>query len=153
ASFPPLGRFRIIRELGVGGFGCVFLAHDPSIGREVALKVSRAGVLTTATGRQRFRHEALAAGRLDHPNIVPVYEAGEVGQICYIASAFCPGMTLAAWLKSRPAPLPWREVARMMIVLAQAVQHAHSRGVLHRDLKPANILIQNLPSPDQSREA
>jgi tetratricopeptide (TPR) repeat protein len=146
AALPSLGRFRIIRELGAGGFGCVFLAHDPSIDRDVALKVSRAGIPAAMAERQRFRHEALAAGRLDHPNIVPIYEAGEVGPICYIAAAFCPGITLAARLQQRPEPVSWREAAQMTIVLAQAVQHAHSRGVLHRDLKPANILISEFPN-------
>lgn len=152
-SLPALGRFRIVRELGAGGFGCVFLAHDPSIGRDVALKVSRAGMLATVADRQRFRHEALAAGRLDHTNIVPVYESGEVGPVCYIASAFCPGMTLAAWLQKRSEPLQWREAAQIVIVLAQAVQHAHSRGVLHRDLKPANILLSELPNDTDSADS
>ena len=98
--------FHIRRELGRGGFGIVFLAHDPLVGREVALKVPRAEALATADQRRRFQLEAQAAGRLDHPNIVPLYEAGEAGSVCYIASAFCPGITLAAWRQQHAAAVP-----------------------------------------------
>src|SRR5262245_4170769 len=83
-----LGRFEIVRELGRGGFGVVFLARDPQLQREVALKVPRPDALVTPELRERFRQEARAAAGLDHPNLVSVHEAGEVGPICYIASAF-----------------------------------------------------------------
>src|SRR5262249_3004737 len=100
---PPLqsqfGRFQIRRELGRGGFGVVFLAHDPRLGRDIALKVPHAEALVTEDLRARFQQEARAAATLDHPSIVSVYEAGEVGPVCYIASAYCPGLTLSAWLK------------------------------------------------------
>jgi serine/threonine-protein kinase len=145
---PPLdlpsqfGRFQIRREVGRGGFGVVFLAEDPHLGREVALKVPRADALMTAELRERFQREARAAAGLDHPNLVPVYEAGEVGPICYIASAYCPGPTLAGWLKQRTEPVSFSAAAALVATLAEAVQHAHSRGVLHRDLKPANILLR-----------
>jgi eukaryotic-like serine/threonine-protein kinase len=136
------GRFHIRRELGHGSFGSVYLAHDPLLGRDVALKIPRIPILVTPELRQRFHHEAQAAARLDHPNLVPVYEAGAVGEICFLASPYCPGMTLAAWLGQRKHPVPWRMAAKLVATLADAVQHAHSRGVLHRDLKPANILLQ-----------
>jgi serine/threonine protein kinase len=136
-----LGRFHILREVGHGTFGTVFLAHDPTLGRDVALKVPRVPALMTPELRQRFHHEALAAARLDHPNLVPVYEAGVVDDICFITSPYCPGITLAAWLQQHGQPLPWRVAATLLETLAEAVQHAHSRGVLHRDLKPANILL------------
>jgi eukaryotic-like serine/threonine-protein kinase len=147
-----LGRFQIRAELGHGSFGTVFLAHDPLLGRDVALKVPRAAALATSELRQRFHHEALAAARLDHPNIVPVYEAGTIGDVCFLASPFCPGITLAAWLQKRQSPVPGREAARLVVILAEAVQHAHSRGVLHRDLKPANILLQE-SSPEGDTQA
>jgi WD40 repeat protein len=137
-----LGRFHLRRELGHGSFGTVFLAHDPLLGREVALKIPRVPALMTPELRQRFHHEALAAARLDHPNLVPVYEAGVVGDICFLTSPYCPGITLAAWLQDRGQPVPWDVATRLLITLAEAVQHAHSRGVLHRDLKPANIILQ-----------
>jgi WD40 repeat protein len=141
-----LGRFQIRRELGRGGFGVVFLAHDPLLCREVALKIPRPEVLVTPDLRRRFHHEAQAAARLEHPNLVPVYEAGELGPLCYIASAYCPGITLATWLQERRTPLAWRSAAALIATLADAVQHAHSRGVLHRDLKPANVLLQEVPT-------
>ncbi len=136
-----LGRFQILRELGRGGFGVVFLAYDPRLRREVALKVPRADNLLTPDLRQRFHQEARAAAALDHPNIVQVYEADDVGPICYIASAYCPGPTLAAWMKDRTEPVPFVMAAALVATLAEAVDHAHGRGVLHRDLKPANILL------------
>ena len=83
--------------------------------------------------------EARAAAGLDHPNIVPVYEAGEAGPICYIATAYCPGPTLRDWLRGRTEPVPFAEAAALVAALADAVGHAHARGIVHRDLKPANV--------------
>ena len=141
------GRFLIRRELGRGAFGVVSLAYDAHLRREVALKVPRAEVVVTPELRARFRHEAMAAAGLDHPNIVPVYEAGEEDSVCFIASAYCPGMTLAAWLRRRTAPVPYPQAAELVATLAEAVEHAHRRGVLHRDLKPSNVLLEE-PAPD-----
>ncbi len=141
---PPtrVGRYAVVRELGRGSFGVVFLAHDPRLGRDVALKVPRAEALLSPELRARFQHEARAAAGLDHPHLVPVYEAGEDGVVCYIVSAYCPGPTLADWLRRRAGqPVPPLEAARLVLPLAGAVAHAHGRGVLHRDLKPANILM------------
>jgi WD40 repeat protein len=73
---------------------------------------------------------------------VPVYDAGEVGPVCYIASAYCPGTTLHEWLKARAEPVPWKDAAVLVVKLAEAVHHAHANGVVHRDLKPANVLLQ-----------
>jgi eukaryotic-like serine/threonine-protein kinase len=89
------GRYLIISELGRGAFGVVFLASDTVLGRKVALKVPRPLVLETPEVRRRFVREAEAASRLDHPHIVPVYDVGEEGPICYIAAAYCDGLTLA----------------------------------------------------------
>jgi len=136
------GRFMVRRELGRGSFGMVSLAYDPHLQREVALKVPRAEIQVTPELRARFRHEAMAAAGLDHPNIVPVYEAGEEGSVCFIASAYCPGSTLAAWLRRRTGPVPCNMAAGLVATLAEAVEHAHGRGVLHRDLKPSNVLVE-----------
>jgi serine/threonine protein kinase len=138
-----LGKFEIQKELGRGGFGVVYLAHDTELRRDVALKIPRLDVLLSPELRSRFHHEAVAAARLDHPLIVPVYEAGAVGIVSYIASAYCPGVTLATWLKERKEPVPWCDAAILVADLADAVQHAHSRGVLHRDLKPSNIILES----------
>jgi WD40 repeat protein len=142
---PPLsfGRFEVVRELGRGGFGVVYLARDSVLGREVALKVPRPEILITAEGRRRCMREARAAAGLDHPNIVPVYEADELGPVTYIASAYCEGPSLSAWLKARHEPVPPRSAARLIATLADALQHAHDRGILHRDLKPSNVMLQN----------
>jgi WD40 repeat protein/serine/threonine protein kinase len=136
-----VGRFRVRRELGRGGYGIVFQAYDPQLGRDVALKVPRAEAVLSPELRERFLREARAAAALDHPNLVPVYDAGEVGPVCYIASAYCPGTTLEAWLKVYAEPAPWQEAASLVATLAEAVHHAHASGVVHRDLKPANILL------------
>jgi WD40 repeat protein len=148
-----LGRFVIVRELGQGTFGIVYLAHDPQLRRTVALKIPRSHVLADPQARVRFRREALAAAGLDHPNLVSVYEAGEADGTCYIAEAYCPGMNLAAWLKQRRELVPYDRAAALVATLADAVQQAHDRGVVHRDLKPSNVLLMfgDLPasSPQQ----
>lgn len=136
-----LGRFELVGELGRGGYGVVFLAFDPQLNRQVALKVPRPDALVTPELRERFRQEARAAAALDHPNIVPIYEAGAEGPVCYITSAYCPGITLAQWLAQQTDTVDSGTAAGLVATLADAVQHAHSRGVLHRDLKPANVLM------------
>jgi serine/threonine protein kinase len=142
-EFPrEFGRFSIVRELGRGGFGVVFLAEDRVLGRQVALKMPRPEVLVTPEVRRRFLREAEAASRFDHPHIVPVFEVGEEGPICYIASAYCEGLTLAQWLREQTAPVSIRLASRLVAIVAAAVAHAHERGILHRDLKPGNILLQ-----------
>ncbi|QDV32359.1 WD40 repeat domain-containing serine/threonine protein kinase [Tautonia plasticadhaerens] len=146
-GYPPLGRFVIERELGRGGFGVVYRAYDPEMDRVVALKLPRADALLTPGVRRRFLREARTAARLDHPNLVPVFEAGQVGPICYIASAYCEGPDLGRWLREQPGPLDPRQAARLARVLAEAVAHIHTRGLLHCDLKPGNVLIDPPRSP------
>lgn len=136
-----IGPFEILREIGAGGFGIVYQAFDPRTKREVALKVPRFEVLGSAELASRFQQEAQAAAKLDHPNIVPVLEAGTDGLLPYIASAYYPGEALSAWLKERTDPVPPQQAAALIKQLAEAVDHAHRRGVLHRDIKPSNILL------------
>jgi tetratricopeptide (TPR) repeat protein len=140
--FTHLGRFEVRREIGAGSCGVVFLAYDPQLRREVALKVPHATALLSPLLRERFLREARAAAGLSHPNIVGVYEAGEAGPVCYLAAQYWPGPSLAAWLAARTEAVPIADAARLVATLAAAVQHAHLRGVLHRDLKPANILLE-----------
>ncbi len=136
-----IGRFEIKRPLGRGGFGIVFLAQDPNLGRDIALKIPRLERVTTPDLKSRFIREGRAVASLAHPNIVPVYESGQVGSICYLASQFVDGETLAQW-QSKEQPIPPRVAAEITISLAEAISHAHQRGVLHRDIKPANVLIR-----------
>jgi WD40 repeat protein len=136
------GRFQIRKTLGQGGFGVVFLAWDPALRRQVALKVPQPETLVTPEARKRFLREAHAAATLDHPNIVPVYESGSVGMVAYLASTYCLGPTLAEWLASQSRPVPPHDVAHLGATLARAIHHAHERGVLHRDLKPSNVLLE-----------
>ncbi len=146
ASF---GKFEIRRPLGYGAHGIVFLAYDPVLHREVALKVPRPDAVMTEELRQRFLREAQVAAALDHPHVVPVHEAGHVGEACYLVEAYCRGPSLAGWLKSRDEPLRAKEAAALVAMLADGVAHAHARGILHRDLKPSNILLDRPPSADE----
>src|SRR4051794_34613094 len=146
-----LGRFELRRELGRGGCGIVWLAYDPNLRREVALKVPRPEALLTAEFRQRFLLEARAAAGLEHPHVVAVYETGEIGPVCYMASAYVPGETLAQWLRRQTAPVPPRVAARIMAGVAEGVEHAPRRGILHRDLKPGNVLVQTARPDTGSR--
>lgn len=148
-----IGRFELRRQLGKGGCGIVFLAYDPKLEREVALKIPRPEMLLSAEARRRLVREALAAAEFDHPNLVPVYETGEIGPVCYIATAFCPGLTLGEWLDRQAFPVPVRQAARLVATIAEAVQHAHDRGVLHRDLKPNNVILQATGQDLQNQEA
>ena len=136
-----IGRFQIRAELGAGGFGIVYRAWDPRTEREVALKIPKFEALASADLQRRFEQEARAAGRLDHPNIVGVLEAGTDGLLPFIASVYYPGITLADWHRRRDRPAAPRDAAQLILKLAQALEHAHQRGVLHRDIKPSNILL------------
>jgi hypothetical protein len=138
-----VGRWQFLRELGRGGSGIVYLAWDPLLHREVAVKVPRPEVLLTPELRQRFLREAQAAAGFEHPNLVPVYEAGEVGAFCYIVSAYCRGTTLGTWLKQQDGFAAPR-AAELVAAFTDAVGYIHRRGVLHRDIKPNNIRLTAL---------
>ena len=143
-----LGRFELIKVLGEGGFATVWLAHDPSLNRQVAIKVLKSPRFSSNDVKQRFEREAKAAAVLSHPNIVPVFESGVIDQERYIASGYCDGITLEHWYKAKKQDVSPRTAAEMVGQLADAVEHAHQRGVVHRDLKPANILIEQGGSSD-----
>ena len=143
-----LGRYTLINLIGAGGHGLVFLAEDPTLHRRVALKVPRPEWLASERHRKRFLREAQALARLDHPGIVPIHDFGESGSVCYLATAYVDGPSLAEWLAApRGEPLTPRIAAALALSLADAVAHAHSRGVLHCDLKPGNVLVEQAADP------
>jgi eukaryotic-like serine/threonine-protein kinase len=135
---PALGRFRPLRRLGQGAQATVWLAHDPRLDREVALKVLLAGAAPAHV--EAWLHEARAVSRLTHPNIVPVFEADMQGGQAYLVFEYVAGVTLAERLRSGPRLRP-REAVELMLGVLGGLQAAHAAGVVHRDLKPSNILI------------
>src|SRR3954471_20174285 len=139
-----LGRFETVRLLGRGGMGSVYLAEDPKIGRQVAIKEIRiergVGETALAEARVRFEVELQAAGRLSHPNIATVYDAFETEDSYCIALEYVPGISLDERLKAGP-PLTSFEVARLGGQIASGLDYAHPRGIVHRDVKPGNILL------------
>lgn len=136
------GKYFIEKKLGQGGMGSVYLATDPLLNRKVALKVISAAAAGSQELIERFQREAQAVAKLKHPNIVQVYEAGLAGQEHYIALEYIDGAPLDGLIKSRAAVLTPKNVARIMLQAAQALDFAHNHGVIHRDIKPANILIE-----------
>lgn len=134
-----IGHFEIITELGRGGMGIVYKAQDTRLTRLVALKVVLDGGHAGVTERQRFQIEIEAAARLQHPNIVQVYEVGEEGNRPFMSMEYCPGGSLEEQVRDQPQPS--REAAQLVAKLADALQHAHREGIIHRDVKPANVLL------------
>jgi WD40 repeat protein/serine/threonine protein kinase len=131
--------YEILGELGRGGMGVVYRARQVSLKRVVALKMIQAGRGTRPELVARFRTEAEAVARLQHPNIVQVYETGEHDGLPYFSLEYVDGGSLDRKLAG--TPLPPREAARLVETLARAMDHAHQCGILHRDLKPANVLL------------
>jgi eukaryotic-like serine/threonine-protein kinase len=130
--------YELFEEIGRGGMGVVYRARQTGLDRVVALKLIRSGDLADPTERARFAAEARAVARLSHPNIVQVYEVGEVNGCPFLALEYVPGGTLANVLTGLVAPAA---AAALVATLARAVQHAHEQGIVHRDLKPANVLM------------
>jgi hypothetical protein len=136
---PAVPGFEVECELGRGGMGVVYRAKQTALGRAVALKMILAGPHASAADRARFRKEAEAVARLQHPHIVQVFEVGEHDGRLFFSLEHCAGGSLKDRLDG--TPLPPAEAARLVEALARAVHHAHGQGVVHRDLKPANVLF------------
>ncbi|OWQ84450.1 hypothetical protein CDN99_24485 [Roseateles aquatilis] len=133
-----VGRFQVLDRIGRGGMASVFKAHDPGIGRDVAIKFLHASLCEDEEYRARFLREARASGGLSHPNIVTVHDVGEVDGRPYMAMELLDGEPLADILEPGQ-PLPIRDTVVMSIQLARALDYAHKRGIVHRDIKPGNI--------------
>lgn len=134
------GRYQIIKELGKGSMGVVYQAHDPNLDIQVALKVLRPDRVVSEAFVKRFLAEAKALGRLDHPNIVRVYNVDEAEGTVYIAMEFIEGESLTDVMQGKKfSP---EEIAKIGATVADALDYAHQKGIVHRDVKPSNILIR-----------
>jgi predicted ATPase/class 3 adenylate cyclase/Tfp pilus assembly protein PilF len=133
-------RYRIESRLGEGGVGVVYLASDPTLGRNVALKLLHPALAADPDFRARFVAEARAAAALDHPHVLPVYEAGEHQDQLYLAMRYVPGFDLGT-LIARDGALPLERAVRFVDQIAAALDAAHASGLVHRDVKPANVLV------------
>jgi len=146
ASSPPtiLGDYELLEEIGRGGMGIVYRARQKSLGRIVAVKMAQRDSASNVE-LARFRAEALAAARLQHPHIVPVHEVGESEGRTYFSMQYVEGETLARRLAR--GPLAAADAAQIVATVARAIDHAHRQGILHRDIKPSNVLIDHQDRP------
>src|SRR5690348_5114061 len=143
AEKPMLGRYQVEKELGKGAMGVVYAGKDPKIGRVVAIKTmalsSEFEADELAEAKERFFREAETAGRLSHPNIVTIYDAGEEHDLCYIEMELLKGGDLAPFVK-QGSLLPVDKAVSIIARAAEALGYAHKQNVVHRDIKPANML-------------
>ena len=135
-----IGRYRIERVLGKGGFGLVYLAHDEQLNRRVAMKVPHAKLISKPEDAEAYLAEARTVANLDHPGIVPVHDVGSTENCpCYVVSKYIEGVDLSTKLKQHR--LKYREAAELVATVAEALHYTHEQGLVHRDVKPGNILI------------
>lgn len=134
-----LGRFEVVRLIGKGAMGEVYLGRDPKLGRDVALKVISAGTAFGDEAQARFEREARAAALLNHPHVVTIYEFGEEGGVHYLAMEFLDGHELEILIREGKTPKP--ELLEVLAQVCDGLGYAHGRGVVHRDIKPANVLV------------
>lgn len=141
-----VGPYRVERQVGKGGMATVYLARHQSLDRDVALKMLHVAYKDDDSFIERFRREAQIVGKLDHPNIVPIYDFADVGLHPYLVMKYIEGDTLKQYLR-RTKEVDLQDVMRIMTAVASALDFAHQRGILHRDVKPSNIMISNDGEP------
>ena len=134
-----ISHYRIVKKIGAGGMGEVYLAEDVTLDRRVALKVLTPSFASDPARLERFQREAKAVAALNHPNIVTIYAVEDADGIRCISMELVEGESLSWWV--RPGGLPIRKVCEIGIALADALAAAHEKGIVHRDLKPANVMI------------
>src|SRR5436853_6081425 len=133
-------RYRVLRPLGRGGMGAVYLAEHRHMGRSVALKIINPEFLNQPGSLPRFQQEVPAAAKLDHPNIVAAYDADQAGALHFLAIEYVEGQNLADYLDEN-GPLPIAQACDIIRRAALGLQHAHERGMVHRDIKPHNLML------------
>src|SRR5258708_2736926 len=134
-----LGPYQILAQIGEGGMGVVYRARDPRLDRQVAIKLLPAAMAADPQARERLRLEAMSAAALDHPYICKIFEIGEHDNAIFLVMEYIAGETLHHRLQAGRMPLP--DILRIAGEIAEALQEAHTGGILHRDLKPANIML------------
>jgi len=134
-----LSHYRLVEKIGAGGMGVVYRAHDQQLERDVAIKVLSAGMLADDGARKRFRKEALALAKLNHPNVAMVFEFGSEGDLDFLVTEYIPGVTLDAKISHKPIPL--KELVDLGTQFAHGLAAAHQQGIVHRDLKPGNLRL------------
>src|SRR3989441_240073 len=136
-----VGHYKVIDSLGVGGMGEVYLARDTRLGRKIALKFLSAEFTKDEERVRRFQQEARAASALNHPNLITIFEIGEVESVHFIATEFIEGVTLRQ--RIAPSRMPTSELCEVAIQVASALAAAHAAGITHRDIKPENIMVRS----------
>src|SRR5262249_39470036 len=141
-----IGRYRVERLLGQGGFGLVYLAHDDQLRRLVAIKVPHAKLISRPEDAEAYLTEARTVANLDHANIVPVHDVGSTDQFpCFVVSKYIDGTDLSARLKQ--SRLSIHEAVELVAIVAEALHFAHKQGLVHRDIKPGNLLLDRSGKP------
>src|SRR5262245_55897607 len=135
-----MGKYEVVQHIATGGMGAVYRARDTENGREVAIKVMSAEMAQKPAMVERFKREARSAGKLDHENIVSIYESGEYNGLHFLAMEYVDGIDLHDHVK-RYGPLDPEEARVVILQAARALRHAYEQGVVHRDVKPSNFLF------------